>query len=76
LKELLEFLTRALVEEPDEVRIEEFEEDGDVVFEVTVAEQDLGRVIGKGGRMANALRAVTKAAATKADVRVMVEILD
>ena len=53
MRELVEFLVRALVEQPDKVEVEEFEEDGDLVLEVSVAEDDLGRVIGKGGRIAN-----------------------
>ena len=76
MTELLEFLTKALVEEPEAVKVEEFEEDGDLVYEITVAEDDLGRVIGKGGRVANALRAVMKAAATREEKRVVVDILD
>ena len=76
MRELLEFLTRALVEDPDAVEIEEFEENGDLVYEISVADEDLGRVIGKGGRVANALRAVAKAAAVKQERRVIVDILD
>jgi predicted RNA-binding protein YlqC (UPF0109 family) len=76
MRELVEFLVRALVEEPGEVQVEELEEDGDVVLEVTVAEDDLGRVIGRGGRIANALRTVARAAATKEERRVLVEILE
>jgi predicted RNA-binding protein YlqC (UPF0109 family) len=76
LKDLLEFLTRALVEDPGAVEVDEFEENGDLVYEITVADEDLGRVIGKGGRVANALRAVAKAAAVKAERRVIVDILD
>jgi uncharacterized protein len=76
VKELLEFLTRALVEDPAAVEVEEVEEDGDLVYEITVAEDDLGRVIGKGGRVANALRSVAKAAAVKQERRVIVDILD
>jgi predicted RNA-binding protein YlqC (UPF0109 family) len=76
MKDLLEFLTRALVEDPGAVVIEEFEEDGDLVYEITVADDDLGRVIGKGGRVANALRSVAKAAAVKEERRVIVDILD
>jgi uncharacterized protein len=74
--ELLEFLVRALVEEPDAVEVEELEEDGDLVYEISVAEGDLGRVIGKGGRVANAIRTVAKAAAVRMDRRVIVDILD
>ena len=76
MKELLEFLTTSLVEDPGAVEVEEFDEEGEIVFEVTVAEDDLGRVIGRGGRVANSLRTVMKAAATRADKRVTVEILD
>ena len=76
MKDLLEFLTKALVEDPDAVEVDEFEEDGDLIYEITVAEADLGRVIGKGGRVANALRSVAKAAAVRLDRRVIVDILD
>jgi predicted RNA-binding protein YlqC (UPF0109 family) len=74
--ELIEFLVRALVEDPGAVVVEELEEDGDLVYEVTVAEGDLGRVIGKGGRVANAIRTIAKAAAVRIDRRVIVDILD
>jgi len=74
--ELLEFLVRALVEEPDAVEVEELEEDGDLIYEISVAEGDLGRVIGKGGRVANAIRTIAKAAAVRLDRRVIVDILD
>jgi predicted RNA-binding protein YlqC (UPF0109 family) len=76
MQEMLLFLTRALVENRDAVEVEEIEEDGDLVYEITVAEDDLGRVIGKGGRVANALRTVAKAAAVHEDRRVLVDILD
>ncbi len=76
MTELLEFLVRALVEDPEAVVVEELEEDGDLVYEITVAEGDLGRVIGKGGRVANAIRTIAKAAAVRLDRRVIVDILD
>jgi len=76
MTELLELLVRALVEDPGAVVIEELEEDGDLVYEITVAEDDLGRVIGKGGRVANAIRTIAKAAAVRLDRRVIVDILD
>lgn len=76
MTELLEFLVRALVEDPDAVEVEELEDDGDLVYEISVAEDDLGRVIGKGGRVANAIRTVAKAAAVRLDRRVTVDILD
>jgi predicted RNA-binding protein YlqC (UPF0109 family) len=76
MTELLEFLVRALVEDPAAVVVEELEEDGDLVYEITVADDDLGRVIGKGGRVANAIRTIAKAAAVRIDRRVIVDILD
>jgi predicted RNA-binding protein YlqC (UPF0109 family) len=74
--ELIEFLVKALVEDPEAVVVEELEEDGDLIYEVTVADGDLGRVIGKGGRVANAIRTIAKAAAVRIDRRVIVDILD
>lgn len=76
MTELLEFLVKSLVEDPGAVVVEELEEDGDLVYEITVAEDDLGRVIGKGGRVANAIRTIAKAAAVRLDRRVIVDILD
>jgi len=76
MTELLEFLVKALVEEPEAVVVEELEEDGDLIYEITVADDDLGRVIGKGGRIANAIRTIAKAAAVRIDRRVIVDILD
>jgi predicted RNA-binding protein YlqC (UPF0109 family) len=76
MTELLEFLVKALVEDPEAVVVEELEEDGDLIYEISVAEGDLGRVIGKGGRIANAIRTIAKAAAVRLDRRVIVDILD
>jgi uncharacterized protein len=77
VRELLDFLARSLVENPDRVEVNEIEEiDGEVVLELEVAEGDLGRVIGRGGRVANALRSVMKAAAAREEKRVVVDILD
>jgi predicted RNA-binding protein YlqC (UPF0109 family) len=77
MKELLEYLARALVEDPGAVSVEEYEEeDGEIVLELEVAEDDMGRVIGRGGRVANALRSVIKAQATIEEKRVIVDILD
>ena len=73
---MLLFLTQSLVEDRAAVQVEELEEDGDLVYEITVNEDDLGRVIGKGGRVANALRTVAKAAAVREERRVLVDILD
>lgn len=76
MQEMLLYITRALVEDPDAVEVEELEEDGDLIFEITVGEEDLGRVIGRGGRVANAIRTVAKAAAVREERRVLVDILD
>jgi uncharacterized protein len=75
--ELLAFLARALVDEPGKVQVEEFEEDdGTLVLELSVADDDYGKVIGRGGRTAQALRAVVKAAAVKDNRRVLVDIVE
>jgi uncharacterized protein len=77
MKELLEYLTRQLVDEPGEVDVQQFDEDdGTVVLELAVAEDDYGKIIGKGGRTANALRTVVKAAAVKEGRRVLIDIVD
>lgn len=77
MRDLLEFLARGLVEDPEAVQVTEIEDvEGEVILEIEVADDDLGRVIGRGGRIANALRTVMKAAATRAEKRVIVEILD
>lgn len=77
MRDLLESLARKLVDEPDKVVVEQFEEDdGTVVLELSVAPDDYGRVIGRGGRTANALRLVVKAAAVKRKRRVLVDIVD
>jgi predicted RNA-binding protein YlqC (UPF0109 family) len=77
MRDLVEFLVRALVSDPDAVRVEEIEQDDGTVLEVHVADDDLGRVIGRDGRVANAIRTIAKAAATADDAgRVMVEIVE
>jgi uncharacterized protein len=77
VRELLEFLARALVDSPDRVKIEEFEEDdGTLVLELSVADDDYGQIIGRGGRTAQALRTVVKAAAVKDNRRVLVDIVE
>jgi hypothetical protein len=77
MKELLEYLARGLVEQPDEVEVTEVEEDdGTIVLELSVADDDYGNVIGRGGRTASALRTVVKAAAVKDKRRVFVDIVE
>jgi predicted RNA-binding protein YlqC (UPF0109 family) len=76
MRDLVEFLARALVEDADSVQVDEIDENGDLVLEVTVGSEDFGRLIGKGGRVANAIRTVAKAASTRADRRVLVEFIE
>jgi uncharacterized protein len=76
MRDLVEFLARALVEDPDAVQVEEVTENGELVLEVTVGPEDLGRLIGKGGRVANAIRTVAKAASARSDRRVLVEFIE
>ena len=77
MQELLEYLARALVDDPDAVVVEKFDEDdGSVVLELSVGEDDYGKVIGRGGRTAKALRTVVKANAVREQRRVLVDIVD
>jgi predicted RNA-binding protein YlqC (UPF0109 family) len=77
MRELLEYLAEGLVDDPDKVSVEQFEEDdGTIVLELSVAEGDYGKVIGRGGRTAQALRTVIKAAAVSENRRVLVDIVD
>jgi predicted RNA-binding protein YlqC (UPF0109 family) len=73
---VVEYVAKALVDEPDEVRVTERNEDGRVVIRLDVAEGDWGKVIGKGGRIASSLRSLVKVAAVQEDVRVSLEIGD
>jgi predicted RNA-binding protein YlqC (UPF0109 family) len=76
-RQLLEYLAEGLVDEPEEVSVEQFEgDDGTIVLELCVAEDDYGRVIGRGGRTAHALRTVVKAAATGQGCHVLLDIVD
>ena len=74
MKELLEFLARALVDDPDAVEVEEEEDDGRFYYRLYVADEDMGKVIGKEGRIANALRTLLKVAAARQDARAHLEI--
>ena len=76
LRDLLTFLARSLVEHPDKVEIAELEESDAIVFEIRVAESDLGRIIGRQGRTAKALRTVMSAASAKMRRRVIVDIIE
>ena len=75
MKELLEIIAKHLVDNPDAVSVKESNNDGSVLLELKVAPEDMGKVIGKQGRIARAIRTVVKAAAIHGDKRVMVEIV-
>jgi uncharacterized protein len=74
--ELVEYLARRLVESPDAVLVDEVEEDGALVIRLRVATEDLGRVIGRGGRIARALRTLVRAGGAHGDRRVLLEIIE
>jgi predicted RNA-binding protein YlqC (UPF0109 family) len=74
--ELLEYLARQLVDEPDAVRVETAEEEGAVVLRLTVAKDDIGKVIGRQGRLARALRGIVRASASRPHQRVLLEIVE
>ena len=75
MKELVEVIAKYLVEHPEAVRVDERQEDGQTVLELHVAEDDMGKVIGRQGRIAKAMRTVVKAAATRENTKVTVEII-
>ena len=72
---LVEVIAKALVEDPDAVQVTETEKDGQTVIELRVADKDMGKVIGKQGRIAKAIRTVVKAASSKSSKKVIVDIL-
>ena len=75
-KELVEVIAKALVDDPESVTVNERTEKKTTILEVRVADSDMGKVIGKQGRIAKAIRSVVKAAAAKEDKKVIVDILD
>ena len=75
MKELVEVIAKALVDSPEEVVVTETESEKGTILELRVAQSDMGKVIGKQGRIAKAIRSVVKAAASKEDKKVIVEIM-
>jgi len=75
LKELVEYIAKSLVDSPDEVSVTEVDGDRSLVLELRVAPDDMGKVIGKQGRIAKSIRTVTKAVATREGKKVIVEIV-
>ena len=76
MKELLEFIAKELVENPDAVEVTEVRDERGILLQLSVDPEDMGKVIGKGGRTARAIRQVVKAAALREDVHAAVEIVD
>ena len=76
MKELVEVIAKALVDHPDQVEVTETDKGRTLVVELRVAPSDMGKVIGKQGRIANAIRSVVKAASAKGDKKVVVDIVD
>jgi predicted RNA-binding protein YlqC (UPF0109 family) len=76
VKEVLEYIARNLVDEPDAVEVTEEERDGAVVLKLSVATEDMGKIIGRGGRTARAIRDVVRAASTRSGVTIVVEIVE
>jgi uncharacterized protein len=77
LAEVLEYIAKNIVDDPDAVRVaEERREDGELVLRLSVAQDDMGKVIGRGGRTARAIRSVVRAAGALADTRVLVDIVE
>jgi hypothetical protein len=76
MKDLVEIIAKSLVEKPDEVMVSQREDEGAIVVEVRVAQSDMGKVIGKQGRIAKAIRTVVKAASAKESKKVIVDIVD
>jgi predicted RNA-binding protein YlqC (UPF0109 family) len=74
--EIVEYLAKRLVDEPDAVRVEEVEREGAVVLQLHVAPDDVGKVIGRQGRIARALRTIVRASAARRDHRVLLEIVE
>jgi predicted RNA-binding protein YlqC (UPF0109 family) len=75
MQELVEYLAKGLVDHPDEVRVERVERDGAVVLELRVAPDDVGKVIGRQGRIARALRTIVRASGARSNERAMLEIV-
>ena len=76
MREMVEYIVKQLVDSPEEVKVQEMKGEKVILLEISVAKEDMGKVIGKGGRTATALRTLVGAAAAKLKKRVMVEILE
>lgn len=75
MREFIEYIVRSLVDDPSQVRVEEIEGSNTIIFELHVAPEDMGRVIGKGGRVANAMRTLLRVVAARQGKRASLEIV-
>ena len=76
MQELIDFMARSLVEDPTQVEIHQYQRGSTATYELTVAKEDMGRIIGKGGRVATAMRALLRVAAAREGIRVSLDIVD
>ena len=76
MTEIVEYLARRLVDDPDAVRVEEVEREGAIILQLYVAKDDIGKVIGRQGRIARALRTIVRASAARREERVLLEIVE
>jgi len=76
MREMVEYIVKQIVDNPEEVKVEEIKAERVILLEISVAKEDMGKVIGKGGRIATALRTLVGAAAAKLKKRAMLEILE
>ena len=76
MKELLAYVAKSLVDNPEAVQVKEVDCDGEVILELRVASEDMGKVIGRNGRIANAIRTIVRSLAQRKNTRVSVEIVD
>ena len=76
MKDLVEFIAKSLVDDPSKVEVSEIEEGGNVKIELRVAKEDMGRIIGKGGRVANSIRVLIRVAAAKEGKRITLDVVE
>jgi len=76
VKDLVEFIAKSLVDDPSKVEVSEIEEGGNVKIELRVAKEDMGRIIGKGGRVANSIRVLIRVAAAKEGKRITLDVVE
>jgi len=76
VKELVQYIAQSLVDDPNKVEVNEIDENGNVRIELRVAKEDMGRIIGKGGRVANSIRVLLRVAAAREGKRVSLDVLE